>query len=210
MPLIATQNDARVDIYNMSLSLNPQKNNFVFQLPFDFVPKSIEYKYKDFIVRNHSVYGTILDYLNSSIMSIDLPAMEFPTSEQVARYGKKITYRAATAPYDTITREGRIRFKSADNHFNYFILQDVLMYHYININEIFVKPFTISVLDKNKDEMFRYLLREIVMTGIGGREMGYEKTAFDFDTFDITFKVNFIDWEYVAGIKEPVLVKIKL
>lgn len=115
----------------MALSLNPQKNRFIFQLPADFVPQSIEHKYKDFIVRNHSVYATILDYLNSTIMNIDLPAMEFPTSEQTTRYGKKITYRAATAPYDTITRDGKIRFKSVDNFFNYFILQDILMYHLI-------------------------------------------------------------------------------
>lgn len=194
----------------MALSLNPQKNHFVFQLPADFVPNSIEQKYKDFIVRNHSVYATILDYLNASIMNIDLPAMEFPTSEQVTRYGKKIAYRGATAPYDTITRDGRIRFKSVDNHFNYFILQDIVMYHYINIAEMFVKPFQISVLDKNNDEMFRYLLREVIVTSISGREMGYEKTQFDFDTFDVAFKVNFIDWEYVAGLKQPTLVKIKL
>lgn len=194
----------------MSLSLNPQKNNFVFQLPSDFVPNSIEHKYKDFIVRNHSVYSTILDYLNSSIMSIDLPSMVFPTSEQITRYGKKITYRSATAPYDTINREGKIKFKSVDNHFNYFIIQDILMYHYININAMFVNPFTINVLDKNKDEQFRYILREIVMTELSSRELGYEKTKFDFDVFDVSFKVNFIDWEYVAGVKEPVLLKIKL
>lgn len=194
----------------MALSLNPQKNQFVFQLPVDFIPQSIEHKYKDFIVRNHSVYATILDYLNASIMNIELPAMEFPTVEQNTRYGKKITYRGAISPYDTITRDGRIRIKSVDNHFNYFIFQDILMYHYINIESIFVKPFQISVLDKNQDEMFRYVLREITFTQIGGRELGYEKTEFDFDQFDINFKVNFIDWEYIAGIKEPILVKVKL
>jgi hypothetical protein len=194
----------------MANSLNPQRSQFVFQLPVDFVPRSMEQKYKDFLVRNHIIHDSILDYLNSTIQSIDLPELTFPTVEQTTRYGKKIAYRAATAPYDTITREGRVRFKTVDNHFNYFVIQDILMYHYININEIFVKPFTINILDKNRDEMFRYKLTEVVITGMGGREMGNEKTDFEFDTFDISFKVNFIDWEYVAIKKEPILVKIRL
>ena len=194
----------------MALSLNPQKNQFVFQLPVDFIPKSIEQKYKDFITRNHSPFANILDYLNSSIMDIELPSMDFPTVEQTTRQGKKITYRSAVSPYDVIVRDGKIRIKSEDNHFNYFVFQDILMYHYINIDAIFVAPFQISVLDRNQDELFRYVLKEITFTQIAGRELGYEKTDFEFDTFDISFKVNFIDWDYIAGVKQPVLVKVPL
>lgn len=194
----------------MAIGLNPQRNLFLFQLPADFVPREIELKYKDFIERNHSIFDSILDYLNQTIMGIEMPSLTFPTVEQTARYGKKIAFRGGQAPYDTISRDGRVRFKSIDSHMNYLIIQDILMFHYININSIFVNPFQILVLDKNNDVQFRYLLREVVMTSLVGREFGYEKTEQDFDTFDVTFKVNFIDWEYVPSIKQPILIHTKL
>lgn len=194
----------------MALSLNSQNNQFLFQFPTDFIPNSIEHKYKDSLIRNHSVYSNILDYINASIMNVDVPSLDFPTVEQTTRYGKKITFRGGTSPYDVLKRDGSIRLKSVDNHFNYFILQDILMHHYINVNQIFVKPFQISILDKNQDELFKYYLKEIVFSSLNGREYGYEKTEFKFDTFDLGFKVNFIDWEYVANKKEPILLKIKL
>jgi hypothetical protein len=194
----------------MAIGLNPQKNQFVYQLPTDFVPADIEAKYKDFIVRNQSIYNSVLDYLNGAILGVDIPAMTFPTAEQNARYGKKITFRGGTAPYDTFSRDFKIRFKAIDNFMNYFILQDIMMYHYININAIFINPFMIEILDKNRDVQFRYVLREVTVTGLVGKDLGYEKTDQEFDSFDLSFVVNFVDWEYVANKKEPLLIKVPL
>lgn len=194
----------------MATGLNPQKNQFVYQLPTDFVPNDIETKYKSFLTREHSMYNNIVDYLNSAIMGVDIPSMNFPTVEQNARYGKKINFRGGTAPYDTFTRDFKIRFKAVDNFMNYFILQDIMMFHYINVDAIFVQPFTISILDKNRDEMFKYVLREITVTGLVGKDLGYEKTDQEFDTFDLSFVANFIDWEYVGNKTTPNLIKIPL
>lgn len=194
----------------MALALNSQNSQFLFSFPVDFVPKDIQNKYKDHLVRTHSVFDDIVDYLNNAILNINFPGLTFPTSTQTHKFGKEITYRSATAPYDTYTRDFVIKIESVDNHANYFMMQDILMYHYINTRDIFVNPFSIVVLDQNREENWRYELREIVFTSISPIEFGYQDTEMKLSMFSIGFKCNFIDNVYVPDLNLPTLVKTKL
>lgn len=194
----------------MALGLNSQHNQFVFSFPIDFVPKDIQDKYKGHLTNTHSVYDDVVDYMNSTILSINFPGLTFPVSTQTHKFGKEIAYRAAQAPYDTYDREFTVKIESIDNHANYFMMQDILMFHYINTQALFVDPMTIIILDQNRDEQWRYELREIVFTKISPIEFGYQNAKQDLATFTVGFRCNFIDNVYVPDLKFPTLVKTKL
>lgn len=193
----------------MALALNSQGSQFVYSFPVDFVPAELEKKYKNQLERTHSVFDDVIDYLNNTIQGINFPGLTFPTVVQTHKFGKEINYRAAKAPYDTYTREFTVDMESIDNKANYFMMQDILMWHYINTN-VFVNPFMILILDQNRQEQWRYELREVVMTEITASKFGYQETSQEKDVFSIKFKCNFIDNVYVPELNLPKLIKTKL
>jgi hypothetical protein len=158
----------------------------------------------------HSVFDDVIDYLNNTIISVTFPGLTFKTSEQTKRYGKAINYRSSQAPYDVYGNDVTIKIESVHNNANYFILQDVLMWHYINTQNMFVNPFLIQILDQNRVINWQYEFREIVFTKISSITFSYSETDMKPNTFEISFKYNYIDFVYVPELKLPSLVKTKL
>ena len=195
----------------MAASLNSQNNQFVFSFPTDFVPRELQVKYKERLERMHSIFSDIIDYLNNSILGISFPGLEFPTTTaQTRRYGKEIVYKSSKAPYDIYTKNFSIKLESVDNYANYFIIQDILMWHYIHNNSMFVNPFLIQILDKNRAVNWQYAIREIVFTKLGSLNFAYSETEIKASTFEIGFTCNYIDFEYMPDLKMPSLIKTKL
>jgi hypothetical protein len=195
----------------MALGLNSQHNQFIFSFPQDFVPDDISKKYKTHLDRFHSPFEDIVDYLNNTIQTISFPGLTFEVSEQLRKYGKKINYRSAQSPYDVFNRKFAVTMNSVDNHANYFMMQDILLYHYINTQEIFVNPFLIIVLDKNREENFRYELREIVFTGLSDLKFDYQDTDAESKvSFNVDFMCNFIDPSYTPNNNLRKLVRTRI
>jgi len=194
----------------MATSLNSQNNQFVFSFPTDFVPKELQIKYKERLERMHSVFDDVIDYLNNSILSVTFPGLNFKTSEQIKRYGKTINYRSAQAPYDTYTNDVVIKLESVNNNANYFMLHDILMWHYVNTQNMFVNPFLIQILDQNRVINWQYEFREIIFTKISPITFSYAETDVKVNSFDLSFKFNYLDFIYIPEIKMPNLIKTKL
>ena len=115
----------------MSINQNSNNDNFIFNFPMDFVPKELEDKYNIHLKNFHKPFSTILDYTNSNIKDINLPAMTFPTVEQTKFYGKKRDFRGAISPYDTYNRDLTITLQSVDFHISYIIYIYLYLYNYI-------------------------------------------------------------------------------
>ena len=112
--------------------------------------RDIEYGYYDDEVDDCIVglYENVLDYLNSTIKSINLPGISFDTPQQMLVRGKVRKFKPATNVQDILTtHEATVNFRSVDSDLNYWILFDIIIKHYLNTDTNFLKPFSISVVD---------------------------------------------------------------
>ena len=183
--------------------MQPNSNNsqFVYNLPTNFVPDILEYKYRKHLQNYHLPFDSVVDYLNSTIKDIDLPALDFPVVGQTTKYGKKIGYRGSKSPYDVYTNKISVTFRSVNNHANYFIMRDCLMYHYINADSMFLDPFYVTILDIYFSENFSYNFKEIVPTGLTDCKLDYSDQENTEKTFSMSAVYNFLEIEYLVTNK---------
>ena len=181
----------------MSVNQNSQNDLFIFNFPSDFVPDELEERYKIHLKNLHKPYGTVLDYINSNIKDVNLPAMTFPTTEQTKFYGKKRDFRGSISPYDVYTRDITVSMSSVDFHISYFIMQDILLYHFIKNGKPFLDDFLLIILDEERREQFRIKFNEIIPTGLSDMRLAYNDKGVDEQVYTVSFRYNFVDTEYI-------------
>lgn len=176
---------------------NSQKDSFVFLFPSDFVPKDLEDKWKIHLKNFRKPFPTVLDYVNSNIKDITLPGINVPTVVQKKMYGKERNFRGSKSPYDLSTREFQVTMKNSDFNIFYFILEDILDYHYIKNGKPFIGNFTIIILDNQRREQLRIVLREMLFTGMSDIRLANQDKEVEEQQITISFIYNFKDIEYI-------------
>lgn len=178
------------------MSIPNSSDMFIFNFPKTFVPEHIEKNYKKFLKNSHKPYASIIDYINSGINDITIPALVFPKVKQQNIYGKDKNFRGATSPYNLYNRDFNVNVKLADFNQNYFIIQDILLYHYIN-GVPYIDPFVITFLDEERRETFKVYLNEIIPSSLSDLHIGYNLKDINNQTFTVSFNFNDIDIEYI-------------
>jgi hypothetical protein len=180
---------------------NSQKDLFVFSLPSIMVPKQLEEKWKVHLLNYRKPFATVIDYVNSNIKEVILPAMSPTVVIQKKFYSKEINYRGSKSPYDLSSREFSVVFKNTDYNIFYYLLKDIVYYHYITNKSPFVGDFTISVLDVQRREQLRIVLSEINITGLS--EITFANQEKDVSTEDLTmsFIYNYEDIQYIPTLE---------
>ena len=149
------------------MRLSSQGSQFVFNLPQDFIPQEILNSYTPLLEKNWVQYENVLDYLNSTIKSINLPGISFETPQQMLVRGKVRKFKPATNVQDILTtHEATVNFRSVDSDLNYWILFDIIIKHYLNTDTNFLKPFSISVVDIHRDAIYTIHLKEIIIRSL--------------------------------------------
>ncbi len=197
------------------MRLNSQSNQFIFNLPTDFVPKEISTTYEPILEKNWSQYDNIVDYLNSTIKSVSFPGISIDTPEQHLMRGKTRNYYPAKNVNDIFTtHELPITFASVDSDLNYWIMTDILMKHYLNVYDLYINPLVMDVIDIHRDVIYSIKFFEIIGISISDITFDYSQQKVNQKEFTVTFKFNFIDIEFnlnkskVLGIMDDGNVKI--
>ena len=197
------------------MRLNSQSNQFIFNLPSDFVPKEISTTYEPILEKNWSQYDNIVDYLNSTIKSVSFPGISIDTPEQHLMRGKTRNYYPAKNVNDIFTtHELPITFASVDSDLNYWIMTDILMKHYLNVYDLYINPLVMDVIDIHRDVIYSIKFFEIIGVSISDITFDYSQQKVNQKEFTVTFKFNFIDIEFnlnkskVLGIMDDGNVKI--
>ncbi len=197
------------------MRLNSQSNQFIFNLPSDFVPKEISTTYEPILEKNWSQYDNIVDYLNSTIKSVSFPGISIDTPEQHLMRGKTRNYYPAKNVNDIFTtHELPITFASVDSDLNYWIMTDILMKHYLNVYDLYINPLVMDVIDIHRDVIYSIKFFEIIGVSISDITFDYSQQKVNQKEFTVTFKFNFIDIEFnlnkskVLGIMNDGNVKI--
>ena len=121
------------------MRLSSQSSQFVFNLPSDFLKPELIDNYRPILEKNWVQYENIIDYINSTIKSINFPGISFELPKQVLPRGKQRQYKPAINVQDlTTTKDLTITFRSVDSDLNYWLLFDILTKHYLDLENPFV------------------------------------------------------------------------
>jgi len=153
--------------------------------------------YIPILEKNWVQYENVIDYLNSTIKEISSPGLSVDTPIQRIKRGKEINYKPATNVNDIMaSRELDITFRSVDSDLNYWILWDMFIKHYLDVNALFVSPFILQAVDIHRDVIYQINFREVILKTQSEQRFSYSDQAFNEKQFTVTFSFNFLDIEF--------------
>ena len=148
--------------------------------------------------KNFIQYENVLDYINSTIKSVSFPGLSIQTPEQTIIRGKKRNYLPATNVNDIVTnREFSVIFRSVDSDLNYWMVYDIFIKHYLDVDNLFIKPFILTALDIHRDAIYQIRFQEILAMSLSDLLFDYSQQKVNAKEFTLAFKFNFIEVEFL-------------
>lgn len=201
------------------LSLSPRFDLFRFMLPDTFLPEDIKEKYNEIINRDPSVYITPLEYLNESIVGISLPGISeinidqtqtstngiIPTNKSTNGFGKinkepshQNTYIGTSNPLDKIEKDFTVTFRRNQGLYNYYMIYETIFHRICKPNDYKDHDdFKIFFTNGEGVAVSYVQLFQCHIDGIEGLNFEYTKTDRENDTFQVRFKFNNIDFNFI-------------
>lgn len=182
------------------MRLSSQSSQFAFNLPQSFLPAEIIETYSPILEKNWIQYNNVIDYLNSTIKSINFPGMSIDLPNRIEMRGKKRHLKPATNIQDiTTTHELTVTFRSVDSDLNYMLLCDIFAKHYLDVENAFLHPLTVSCLDIHRDVIYVINFWEVIMKSISDNTFNYSFQKVTAKEFTITFHYNFYQIEFLLN-----------
>lgn len=188
------------------MRLSSQSSQFIYNLPESFIPNEIIETYKPILEKNWIQYENIIHYLNSTIKSVNFPGISFDLPKQIMMRGKTREFKPSINVQDILTnRQLTVIFRSVDSDLNYWLMFDIINKHYLDVENQFLHPFTITTVDVHRDSIYVIKFYEIILKSLSENNFNYssQKISSSKD-FTLTFNFNFYDIEFVLN-KEKVL-----
>lgn len=198
------------------LSLSPRYDLFRFHLPKTFLPPEIEAKYTAILNKDAYTMTSAIDYLNESIQGVSMPGINDLTTIQTqhgsngiertanrinVEASHEITYLTVENPLEKIDKEFKVTFRSNNGLLNYFMLYETAFWYACREYTWDCEPVMyIELLNEDGTVVSRVKYIDVHFNGIDGLDFNYSKIERESDTFDITFKFNNIDFEYLIKI----------
>lgn len=182
------------------MRLSSQYSQFVFNLPADFLPTEVLDTYTPVLEKNWVQYENVIDYLNSTIKSVNFPGISFDMPKQIAMRGKERNFKPAKNIQDIITtRELQVTFRSVDSDLNYWLMFDIISKHYLDVENAWLNPFTITCVDIHRDAIYAIRFYEIILKSLSDNDFNYSQQKVSAKEFTMTFNFNFYDIEFLLN-----------
>lgn len=180
------------------MRLSSQGSQFIFNLPSDFLPQGIINTYTPVLEKNWVQYENVIDYINSTIKAVNFPGISFDMPKQTNMRGKERQFKPAKNVQDiTTTHELTVTFRSVDSDLNYWLVFDILTKHYLDVDNAWVNPFTITCVDIHRDAIYAIRFYEIILKGLSDNTFNYSQQKVNAKEFTMTFHFNFYDIEFL-------------
>lgn len=182
------------------MRLSSQGSQFIFNLPSDFLkPETIE-TYTPILEKNWVQYENVIDYLNSTIKSVNFPGLGFDMPKQINMRGKERQFKPAKNVQDiTSTHDLNVAFRSVDSDLNYWLMFDILNKHYLDVDNSWVNPFTITCVDIHRDAIYVIRFYEIILKSLSENTFNYSQQKVSSKEFTMSFHFNFYDIEFLLN-----------
>jgi len=201
------------------LSLSPRFDLYRFMLPDDFMPEEVKRKYVKILLQEPGVLVDPVNYLNDSIKGITLPGISDINIQQQQHSTNTIqressrdgqlgrinlepkqdnTYVGSWNPLDKINRELKVTFRLNQGLLNYYMIYETIFYR-ICKPELYGQgeDMFIDILSEEGVAYSRITLTQCNIDGIDGLDLSMDKIERQADTFDVTFKFNNIDYDFL-------------
>lgn len=180
------------------MRLSSQPSSFIFNLPSDFIRPEIIRTYQPILEKNWVQYENVIDYLNSTIKSVNFPGLSFDMPKQILIRGKERQYKPSKNNQDiTTTHELTVTFRSVDSDLNYWLMFDLLNKHYLDVENLFLNPFMITCVDIHRDAIYVIRFQEIIMKSLSDNTFNYSQQKVTSKDFTVSFHFNFYNIEFV-------------
>ena len=180
------------------MRLSSQSSQFVFNLPQDFLKTETINTYQPILEKNWVQYENVIDYLNSTIKSVNFPGLSFDMPKQILMRGKERQFKPAKNVQDiATTHELTITFRSVDSDLNYWLMFDILTKHYLDVENSFLNPFTITCVDIHRDALYVIRCYEIILKSLSENTFNYSQQKISSKDFTMAFHFNFYDIEFL-------------
>jgi hypothetical protein len=118
--------------------------------------------------------------------------------KQTNMRGKERQFKPAKNVQDiTSTHELTVNFRSVDSDLNYWLVFDILTKHYLDVENAWVNPFTITCVDIHRDAIYLIRFYEIILKGLSDNTFNYSQQKVNSKEFTMTFHFNFYDIEFL-------------
>lgn len=182
------------------MRISSQSSQFVFNLPQSFVPTEVLNTYTPILEKNWIQYHNVIDYLNSTIKSVNFPGISFDMPKQIVMRGKERSFKPAKNVQDiTTTHELQITFRSVDSDLNYWLLFDIITKHYLDVENQWLDPFTVTCVDIHRDAIYVIRFYEIILKSLSDNDFNYSQQKTNAKEFTMTFNFNFYDIEFLLN-----------
>ena len=182
------------------MRLSSQASQFIFNLPSDFLPPETIDSYSPILEKNWIQYEDVIAYLNSTIKSVNFPGIGFEMPKQITMRGKERQFKPAKNIQDiTTTHDLTVTFRSVDSDLNYWLMFDIISKHYLDVENSFVSPFTITCVDIHRDAIYVIRFYEIILKAMSENTFNYSLQKVSSKDFTITFHFNFYDIQFLLN-----------
>ena len=182
------------------MRLSSQGSQFIFNLPSDFLQQEIINTYMPILEKNWIQYENVIDYINSTIKSVNFPGIGIEMPKQINMRGKERQFKPAKNVQDiTSTHDLTVTFRSVDSDLNYWLMFDILTKHYLDVENSWVNPFTITCVDIHRDAIYVIRFYEIILKGLSENTFNYNQQKVTSKEFTMNFHFNFYDIEFLLN-----------
>lgn len=180
------------------MRLSSQSSQFIFNLPGDFLKPETVDTYQPILEKNWIQYENVIDYLNSTIKQVNFPGLSFEMPKQIMMRGKERQFKPAKNVQDiATTHDLTVTFRSVDSDLNYWLMFDVLTKHYLDVENAFLNPFTITCVDIHRDALYVIRFYEIILKSLSDNTFNYSQQKIASKDFTMNFHFNFYDIEFL-------------
>lgn len=120
--------------------------------------------------------------------------------EQFLMRGKTRAYKPAKNVQDILTsHELNIVFRSVDADLNYWLMYDIVTKHYLDVENLYINPFTLTAVDIWRDAIYRIKFFEIIAYSLGENTFDYSQQKTNAKEFTLGVKFNFTEVEFLLN-----------
>ena len=76
---------------------------------------------------------------------------------------------------------------------------DILSKHYLDVENLYLTPFTITCVDIHRDAIYVIKFYEIILKGISENTFNYSQQKVNAKEFTLTFNFNFYEIEFLLN-----------
>jgi hypothetical protein len=182
------------------MRLSSQNSQFIFNLPQAFLKPEIISTYTPILEKNWVQYENVIDYLNSTIKSVNFPGISVDLVKRIEVRGKERFLKPSKNVQDiTTTHDLTVTFRSVDSDLNYWLMFDIMSKHYLDVDNAFLEPFTITCVDIHRDAIYIIRFYEIILKSLSDNTFNYSQQKVNAKEFTLTFHFNFYDIEFLLN-----------